>query len=309
MHKIFMRLAHHLTVKKICLIGFAAACALWFTACGKDNEGTVRLIDDSLQVTVLGTNKDGFDAPDGILWKKGRLFMADEGGPALRIWAGAHHVETLSDAGDRISAPEDLVVDDDGLIYFTDDDVGGVWQVSTEGKTSQLAGKDKGLVSTEGIAISPSGQILVGDGKQQKIYSVNKQGEVEIFLDSGIRKPESLVFDEQGNLYIADNVDNIVYLLTTEKQLIALIADRRGFSPESIWYADGTLYITDSDHGKLFSFTLETGLETLAEFSGVLRKVNGITTDDNGSIYLSIQTHIDNKHSYLLKLDRKNKMF
>lgn len=305
--QIFLKMTDRLLkAKKICLLALLSSWAVWLAGCSPDKKEMIFLTNHSFRLTVLATNEDGFDAPDGILWKDGSLYMADEGGPAFRIWTDAQNVKTLSDARDGISAPEDFVVDDDGTIYFTDDEVGGVWQISPQGETSLLAGKEKGLLSTEGIARSPSGQILAGDGKQGKIFSVSRHGEVEVFLDLGITKPESMVFDEQGNLFIADNVDNIVYFLTPDKELKPLIADRKGFSPESIWYANGTLYITDSDHGKLFGYNSETGFETLAEFGGVLAKVCGITTDERGSIYLSIQTHIDHKQSYVLRLDREN---
>lgn len=309
MRNIFKNGALTITAKVIAAVTFFSVMGVWCAGCRQDEKGSVVIKDDAYQLAVLATNENGFDAPDGIFWKAGKLYMADEGSPAFRIWQDAENVETLSDARDGISAPEDVVVDNLGNIYFTDDNVGGVWQIDLEGETFLLAGKDKGLHSTEGIVLSPTGEILVGEGKQGKIYRITQTGEVEVFLGTGIKKPESMVFDEQGNLYIADNLDNVLYLLTPNKELISLIANRKGFSPETIWYADRTLYITDSDHGKLFRYKPETGLETIAEFSGFWKKVCGITTDKAGNIYLTIQTHIDNKHSYLVKLihhDRTN---
>ena len=50
------------------------------------------------------------------------------------------------------------------------------------GKAFLLAGKEKGLVSTEGIALSPSGAILVGDGVRHQVFSVSRTGEVSVFL-------------------------------------------------------------------------------------------------------------------------------
>jgi sugar lactone lactonase YvrE len=259
-------------------------------------------------LTIMATGKDGFDAPDGILWRDGKFYMADEGGASFRIWTDAQHVRTLSQPSDGLMSPEDFVIDTEGNIFFTDDDAGGVWKIDGAGKTSLLAGKEKGLVSTEGIALDPDGRLLVGDGRGHEIFIVNKKnGNVETFLnkESGLTKPESMAFDEAGNLYIADNDDDVLYLVTPGGKPKRLIENRAGFSPETIWYADGFLYITDSDHGKLFRYCPGTGLEMIAEFGGVFRKVCGITTDDRGRIYLSVQTHIDNKHSYLLRLERK----
>ncbi len=293
-----------LNAKSACLFAFLCLGMILQGGCGPDAEGTVVSLDKTYKLTVVGTNKDGFDVPDGILWKEGRLYMADEGGSAFRIWKNAKDVRTLSYARDGIQSPEDLVVDQEGNIYFTDDDAGGVWKIDSSGKTSLLAGKDKGLESTEGIALTPLGGILVGDGIKRKIFSVDRNGNVSVFLESGISKPESMVFDEEGNLIIADNHENVLYMLSADKKLSRLIENRQGFSPESIWYSKGVLYITDSDNGKVFQYEPKNGLRTIAVFGGAYKKVSGVTTDDKGSIYLSIQTHIDRKLGYILRLDR-----
>ncbi len=278
---------------------------LTLAGCGGTNEGTVSLADKSYRVSaIIGPDSDGFDAPDGILWNEGKLYMADEGGPAVRIWSDPKNVKTLSNSGNGIMSPEDLVLDPDGNIFFTDDDAGGVWKIDREGKIALLAGKERGLVSTEGIALAPSGEILVGDGKQHKIFSVRQNGEVSVFLDAGITKPESMVFDEQGNLYIGDNVDQVVYRLSPDKKLTRVIQNRQDFSPESMWYSGGVLYITDSDYGKLLRYDPKNGVKIIASFGGAFRKVCGVTTDDRENIYLSIQTHIDNKIGYIIRLER-----
>jgi sugar lactone lactonase YvrE len=296
-------------ITSIILITIGLAGLFFISACRENRTGTVDIINRDYQMTIVGTSKDGFDAPDGLLSKDGKLYMADEGGPAFRIWTNAKEVKSLSSTADGIESPEDFVLDKNENIFFTDDDAGGVWKIDKDGKTSVFAGKDQGLLSTEGIAINSDGEILVGDGKQKKVYQISQSGKVSVFLDvdAGITKPESMVFDEEGNLYIADNEDQILYLLTPEKKLTKIIENQTGFSPESICYSKGVLYITDSDNGKLFKYTKEKGLEKIADFGGVYFKVSGITTDENENIYVSIQTHIDNKHSYILKLERIGK--
>jgi sugar lactone lactonase YvrE len=292
--------------KNICILSLLLTCVL-LSGCGLDQKGMVLFTDPSYRATVVGTNKDGFTVPDGLLWKEGKLFMADEGGNALRVWTSANDVKTLSDPNLGIMSPEDLVMDVEGNIFFTDDDAGGLWEVDKQGKSFLLAGKDKGLISTEGVALAPWGAILVGDGETHQIFSVSRTGSVSVFLgaDAGIKKPESMVFDEKGNLYIADNTDNILYLMTPDKQLHRPIENREGFSPETHWYSQGLLYITDSQNGKLFTYTPEEGLKTIAGFGGKLAYVCGITTDDKGNIYLSIQTNLKHNIGYILRLEKE----
>lgn len=293
-------------VKFPTLAGFICLLSLLLTGCGLDHKGMVLLTDESYRAVVVGSNNDGFTVPDGILWKEGKLYLADEGGSAFRIWTNANEVLTVSDSSSGILSPEDFVTDA-GEIFFTDDDAGGVWKINEQGETSLLAGKDKGLVSTEAIALTPTGTILVGDVEKHQVFSVSRSGEVSVFIGAeyGIKKPESMVFDERRNLYIADNEENILYLLTPDKKLHRPIENQEGFSPETLWYANGTLYITDSQNGKLFTYTPEEGLTTIAVFGGKLAAVCGVTTDDSGNIYLSVQTNLKRKIGYIVKLEKE----
>jgi len=294
--------------KSFCLLSFFVSAVFLLGGCGLDQKGMVLLTDKSYRATVVGTNKDGFTVPDGLLWKQGKLYVADEGGDALRAWTNAQEVETFCDSSLGILSPEDLVMDARGNIFFTDDDAGGVWAVNTRGKCFLLAGKEKGLTSTEGIALSPAGTILIGETESHRVLSVNQAGEVSVFLGAeyGIKKPESMVYDDRGNLYIADNEDNVLYLLTPDMKLHRPLENQEGFSPETLWYSRGVLYITDSSNGKLSRYTPEDGLRTIAVFGGKLAAVGGITTDDNGSIYLSVQTDLKHKIGYVLRLDKEN---
>ena len=278
------------------------------TSCGLNQKGMVLMTDPTYKASVIATDHDGLTVPDGLLWHQGRFYVADEGGSALRIWNGPGHVTTLCDSSIGVKSPEDLVIDKAGNVFFTDDDAGGVWTVNNFGEASRLAGPEKGLGSTEGIALSPDGSLLVGEGETHKIFAVTTTGAVSEFLGSnaGIRKPETMTYDERGNLYIGDNDDNVLYMRTSDGKLHRMIEGREGFSPESLWYSNGVLYITDSHDGKLFQYTPEDGLRVLAVFGGDLHAVNGVTTDDHGAIYVSVQTDLARKIGYLIKIEHQN---
>lgn len=281
----------------------AVACALGMSGCVLDQRGMIMPIDTSYRATIIATHKDGFVTPDGILWRDGDLVLADEGAGALRVWGATGGLTTLADSSSGIQEPEDLVADREGNVFFTDDDAGGVWEIDRHGRVFLLAGRDKGLRSTEGIALAPSGDILVGDALRRQVFSVNRAGKVSVFLGRryGITKAESMVFGEKGELYIADNVDQVVYLLTPKMKLLRLLEKREGFSPETIWYDNETLYITDSANGKLWRYTPEAGLQTMAVFGGALSHVAGITTDNDGGIFVSIPD-LKRGVGYIIKL-------
>jgi hypothetical protein len=135
---------------------------------------------------------------------------------------------------------------------------------------------------------------------------VAPDGRVSVLVgpDKHIAKPESFAFDEAGNLYIADNRDNVLYRLTSEGVLQRLIADRGDFSPESLHFAGGALFITDSDHGKLFRYTPADGLKAIALFGGTFANIQGIAADGSGDLYLSVQSDLKARKGYILKLSR-----
>jgi hypothetical protein len=294
-------------MKRIIII-FASVIGLFFvTSCKVQKQGLVLMTDQSYRPTILATNKNGFGSPDGILCRNGKLYLADEGGVAMETWSKSEGLKQLAELKPGFLSPEDLVMDQQGNVFFTDDDAGGVWTVDAKGNTRELAGKDKGLISTEGIALAPDGSLLVGDGEQHEVFRVTRDGAVSEFLGKqyAISKPESMVFDDRGNLYIADNEDDVLYMLDLSHELHRIVDRRATFSPETLFYSKGSLYITDSHNGKLYLYRPNEELRTIAAFGGVLKNVQGVTVDDNGNIYLTVQTDLKGKHGDIVEISKE----
>ncbi|HEU0100501.1 MAG TPA: hypothetical protein VFQ67_17205 [Allosphingosinicella sp.] len=288
------------------LILFALALAL--AGCAKlDQEAMVLTVEPGWTVEVAASEKDGFASPDGLLWQDGALYVADEGGSAVRAWRPGRRPALLADSRAGLASPEDLVRDASGNVYFTDDTRGGLWRTDRLGWTTALVAPGRGLPSTEGLGLSPEGNLIVGDAPGHRVLKVRPDGSASVLIgpEKNIAKPESFAFDESGNLYIADNRDNVLYMLRPDGRLHRAVADRPGFSPESLRFANGTLFITDSDNGKLFRYTPDDGLNVVAIFGGTLANVQGIAADDSGALYLSVQSDLKGRKGYILKLSRK----
>lgn len=284
------------------------ALAFAVSACGKlDQEAMVLTVEPGWAAEVVAGEKDGFGSPDGLLWADGRLYVADEGGSAVRSWRPGSPPATLADSKAGLASPEDLVRDSDGNTYFTDDTRGGLWRTDGSGRTTALVEPGRGLPSTEGLGLSPAGDLIVGDAPGRRVLKVRRDGSVSVLIgpEGKIAKPESFAFDESGNLYIADNRDNVLYLLRTDGRLWRVISDRKGFSPESLRFAAGALFITDSDNGKLLRYTPDEGLNVIALFGGSLANVQGIAADEAGALYVSVQSDLKGRKGYILKLSRK----
>src|SRR5262249_34214699 len=152
---------------------------------------------------------------------------------------------------------------------------GGVWEVDAKGNKRQVAGPDKGLIYTKGITLAADGSLLVGDGEQHEVFRVTRDGAVSEFLgkEYGITRPEGLAYDDKGNLYIADEVDSVLYTFDANRQFHRLIDRGDSFSPQALCYVNGVLYITDEYHGKVYTYTAKDDLKPIAAFGGTFRQL------------------------------------
>lgn len=262
----------------------------------RERGGTVIPTHPRDQVEMLARN--GYDCPDGLLWRPDGLYLSDEGGGRLRKWT-ANGTFELHAATPAIQSPEDLVMDEAGNVYFTDDSTGRVWKRSAAGELVELAGPGQGLRSTEGIALMPNGHLAVGDGELHTIFEITPAGVVSE-LAKEIRKPESLTYDNVGGLYVADNEDNVIYYLHEGRRTVVL-ADPK-ISPETILWTPSGLLITNSREGRLYRWNRGEPMQVLASFGGTLRKVHGVTIDSDGSIYVSIQSDLPHRKGYIMRL-------
>lgn len=282
-----------------------AMCGV-LAGCGEHNgEAMVVMLDPSMRAEIALDNADGIDAPDGLLWYEGTLYIADEGGAAVRAWRPGSPVRTLADGGDGLSSPEDLARDLEGNLYVTDDDVGGVRQIPPGGELIALP-HATGVRSSEGLALSREGSLMVGDQKARRLLRIGRDQGAWVVLgpERGVRKPESLAFDDRGDLYIADNVEHVLYKLGGNGALSRIVAGRPGFSPESLHFTAGGLYITDSKHGRLYRYSEADGLVVVALFTGELANVQGITGDRSGNLFISVQADLGDRRGYILRLQR-----
>jgi sugar lactone lactonase YvrE len=285
---------------------FTALALVSLAGCGKLNrEGMLLVLDPAYQAETLLTEADGISSPDGLRWEEGALYIADEGGSAVRVLKDGRLV-TLAGSRSGLKSPEDLARGADGALYWTDDDAGGLWRLGSNGKAERRLPAKGPLESTEGLVLAPSGAFLVGGGEAGRIVSLRQDGRTGE-LPLRIEKPESMAFDASGNLYIADNRADILYVVTKDGRLHRAIANREGFSPETLHFAGGALLITDSRNGKLHRYTPEDGLATVAVLAGTLGNVQGVTSDETGSIYLSVQTDLKAKRGTILRLKRRGK--
>jgi len=95
-------------------------------------------------------------------------------------------------------------------------------------------------------------------------------------------------------------------MLDPNRQLHRLIDRKDSFSPEALCYVNGLLYIADEHFGKVYVYTRSDELKPIATFAGTFRQLQGITVDEQGDLYVAVQTDLKHKVGHIIKLSKEN---
>lgn len=275
-------------------------CAALLAGCSPAaDDAAVVLYEPGYAIDVVIDNEDGITSPDGLWWDSGMLYIADEGGSAIRRWDGTR-LETLADATSGIASPEDLVVDAQGQIWFTDDTAGGLWRVNPDG-AQKVAGSQE-ITESEGIALRGDGTIWVGDGRTGRIQAFKADARRPAPVAAGwqVAKPESMALAPDGVLWLADN---------RRDRLLRIEADGTArewllpndLSPETIAAHGEALWITDSHNGRLYRLEKDGEFKVVALFLADFININGIAVDTAGAVYVSIQSDLAMGRGYIVR--------
>jgi len=128
-----------------------------------------------------------------------------------------------------------VVLDNSGNVYLSDSDYNTVWQINTGGDMFVYAGKPS---TTGGYG---------GDNNSSENASLNS--------------PQQLAIDPTGNLYIADQLNNVIRIVP----------------PNTI------INTFAGDHAKVAGYGGDGGAATSATLNGP----QGVATDSNGNVYIA----------------------
>jgi gluconolactonase len=211
-----------------------------------DTSGTLSTILEESQ----GANGLGFDA-------RGRLIVA-QGGAArvIALDVATKQITVLADRcdGKPFARPNDLVVDRQGGVYFTDPDPKSVYYVAASGQVSRIIDD---LPRPNGVLLSPDEATLyvVPSGSPDVMaYPVEAQGKIgrgrvfarlEQAASGPARGGDGLAVDSQGNLYLAVPAVKAVQVVSPAGKTLGMISVPENPSNTDFGGKDlKTLYIT-----------------------------------------------------------------
>lgn len=194
----------------------------------------------------------------------GKLVACQMDGRVVLYDTSTKTYDVLADKydGQRFNAPNDLVVDAVGGIYFTDplflapeplpQGIQAVYYRSVDGEVTRLTGD---IAAPNGIALSPDGKrlyVIPSRQSEMLVYDVTGPGKIgagEVFCT--LKQPEGksgtggdgMAVDEQGNLYITTDLGVQIYSPAGEYRGLVETAEQ----PANVTFGGAdrkTLYIT-----------------------------------------------------------------
>jgi sugar lactone lactonase YvrE len=186
-------------------------------------------------------------------------------------------------AAAQFSYPIGIASDARGNIYVSDSFNNRIRKIASDGTVTTVAGNGTAegpaanaeFYGPQGLAVDGQGNIFVADFGNNVIREISTTGTVTVFAGNGIagyvdgaatvaefNGPAGLAFDKQGNLYVADNNNNMIRKITTTG------AVSRVAGTKTPGYVNGTVNTT-------------TGVYTS------FRSPNGLVVDASGNIFVA----------------------
>lgn len=288
-----------------------------------------------------------FDHPFGMAFDAaGNLYIADQGNNVIRkmnttgivsTFAGKGGINGSANGADTAATfykPFGVAADAAGNVYVADAANNQIRKITPAGVVSKfagtgVAGADDGIDTATfnsplGVAVDGSGNVYVADYGNNIIRKINAAGVVSTLAGNGtagadngrdtsakFNLPESVAVDAAGNVYVADNGNNLIRKVTPTGIVSTLagngtVGSANGTgtsasfnSPFGIAVdASGNVYVADSGNNLIRKIT-PSGVVTTFAGSGVRGANNatgtsasfnipsGIAIDASGSLYVA----------------------
>ncbi|MFK7895347.1 MAG: SMP-30/gluconolactonase/LRE family protein [Myxococcota bacterium] len=182
------------------------------------------------------------------------------GPPGLQRVFPDGQVITLAQEG--LQAPNDLVVGDEGVVYFTDPPPhGGVesegrpgkfWSYSASAGLREIA---SGFEYDNGVALSPDGRLLIVEGRGL-LWIDPASGEREWFIEQlpGESPGDGFAFDVEGRLYCACPMDHRIRVFDAAGKQVEEVDLGAGAYPTNVCFGGDdmrTIFTTELAPGRI----------------------------------------------------------
>ncbi|WP_259067330.1 NHL repeat-containing protein [Mucilaginibacter sp. X4EP1] len=278
------------------------------------------LAGSGIQGSVNGTGENAsFNRPSGVaVDANGNVYVADAGNSLIREVSPVGVVTTVAGGdttgavnGPGVSAtfnyPTGIALDASGNLYVADAGNNLIRLISKAGVVSTFAGSITDTTSNfnnpTGVTVDAAGNVYVAGYINNNILQINQAGVINVFAGTGspgalngpaasatFYYPSGVAIDASGNLYIADEVNNLIRKITTNGTVSTLAGNGQAGAADSTGTAasfngpaglavdaSGNVYVADANNNLIRKITPGGAVSTLAG-SGLEGYQNGKAT-------------------------------
>jgi len=154
-----------------------------------------------------------------------RTFTLGVDGSLVQTQAAYEPIRTMTRFGETtLKTPADMRMGPDGNLYIADDGNNRILVITQNGEYVKEIGNKKSLKSAQGVFVDDELHVFVADEKARavvvfdqdgkEIRSYTKPADTPLFGENAAFKPNKIVLDKRGNLYIAStgNTNGIVQI-------------------------------------------------------------------------------------------------
>lgn len=245
-------------------------------------------------------------SPSGIGDRVGSIVVYDPGNnPILtipihglsigpRIAYGPGNQSSISTAG--LSGPTAVALDGDGNRYVADCLNNRIVEIPFNSSSGQTVGG--AVTCPDGVAIDGSGNLFASDANLGVVEFVNNNGTFSttpIVVDPATTLPVDVKFDKNGNLYVADTLNNRIVKVPTENGVLNYLHQTvigSGLSqPEALEIdSAGNVIIADSGNNRIVQVAPDGTQQNVPVDTATLGALDtpaGLAVDAAGDIYLA----------------------
>lgn len=222
------------------------------------------------------------------------------------ISAQEYQFERAIGRAPEVGEPKGLAVDAAGNVLVTDRLNGRLIRISKGRMATPQAVRQLRLRQPTAVGIDPKGNIVVAEdnqvrritpaGRSTRLFPAGHQSESKVSFSS-------IVFDQVGNIYLSDAMNNRVLKLDAQGKQVAVIgqpgkgpgefAGPQGLAIDK----GGNLYVADEYNNRIQKFdaqgkfVAESGPETLGKTTSQGLGPMGIATDSKGNVWVAAHTN------------------
>ena len=272
----------------------------------------------------------------------GNLYIADSNNQRVRKVGTNGIITTVAGGGTGVGTgiaatntslgtPLGLAFDVSGNLYIAENSACRIWMVNTNGIITTLAGNgnrsysgdggsatNAALLAPIGLAFDTRGNLYIADAGNYRIRMVNVNGIINTVAGNGtnayagdggastnasLSNPAGVALDSSGNLYIADELNNRIRMVTTNgiistlagKSSVGLYSGDGGpaananlYNPYGLAFDNsGNLFFSDSKNNRIREILLSSGYPSLTLTSVTVTNAGNylvIITNSYGSV-------------------------